>query len=241
MKRLATLLICLWCAVLPVSALDIPAPTRNFFVNDYADVISPPDRNTLQQRAENLYHACDAQVVVVTLESLEGEAISDVSLRLARQWEIGDKDKDNGILLIFSESEPRVRIEVGSGLEGALPDSKVGRLLDTYMLPAYPDYSAGLVATQSAIINEIYIEYGISPDGDYTPIDDYDDNQDEGGLFSRLFKIAGAIFLIYLFISHPRLLLYLLYFGGGRGGRGGRGGGGFSGGGGGFSGGGADR
>ncbi len=240
MKRLATLLICLWCAVLPVSALDIPtSPTRNFFVNDYADVISPPDRNTLQQRAQNLYYACDAQVVVVTLESLEGEAISDVSLRLARQWEIGDKDKDNGILLIFSESEPRVRIEVGSGLEGALPDSKVGRILDTYMLPAYPDYSAGLVATQNAIVNEIYIEYGISPDGDYTPIDDYDE-QNEGGLFSRLFKIAGAIFIIYLFIRHPRLLLYLLYFGG-RGGRGGRGGGGFSGGGGGFSGGGAER
>ncbi len=247
MKRFLSTLIVLWCLILPVSALEVPKAPANFFVADFADVISPADELVLQQRAENLYHACGAQVVVVTLESLEGEALEDISLRIARDWGIGDKNKDNGLLLLFSESEERVRIEVGSGLEGAIPDSKAGRILDNDMLPAYPDYSAALSATQSTLVNEVYIEYGLSPAEDYIPIDQrYDYETDEGGgLLSTLFKIAAVVGVIILFIRHPRLLLFFLYFGG-RGGRGGGfsgrgGGGGFSGGGGGFSGGGASR
>ena len=246
MKRIASLIIVLWCLILPVSALKVPSAPDNFFVADFADVISPADERVLQQRAENLYYACGAQVVVVTLESLEGEALSDISLRIARDWGIGDQDKDNGLLLIFAQSEETVRIEVGSGLEGAIPDSKAGRILDNDMLPAYPDYSTALSATQNTLVNEVYIEYGLTPAQDYTPIDErYPDQEEGGGLLSTLFKIASIIAVIVLFIRHPRLLLFFLYFGG-RGGRGGRGGfsgggGGFSGGGGGFSGGGAQR
>jgi len=247
MKRFIAVLPVLWCLILPVSALDVLSPTADFFVNDYANVLSAADELILQQRAENLYHACGAQVVVVTLESLEGEAIEDVSLSIARSWGIGDKEKDNGLLLLFSKDEPRVRIEVGNGLEGALPDSKAGRILDNDMLPHYPDYAAAITATQSTLVNEVYIEYGLSPEENYIPVEeryDYEENEG-GGLISTLFKIAVAIGVILLFIRHPRLLLILLHFGG-RGGRGGfsggsRGGGGFSGGGGGFSGGGASR
>ena len=243
MKRIICFILVLWCLLLPVSAADVLSPTDDFFVNDYADVLSAGEELVLQQRAETLYRACGAQVVVVTVESLEGEAIEELSLRIARAWGIGDKEKDNGLLLLFSKSEPRVRIEVGSGLEGAIPDSKAGRILDTDMLPHYPDYAAAILSTQNSLINEVYIEYGLSPAEDYIPIDERGSYEEEGGgWLSTLFKIGAVIAVIILFIRHPRLLLLLLHFGGRGGGGGSRGGGGgFSGGGGGFSGGGASR
>ncbi|MBR5782934.1 MAG: TPM domain-containing protein [Clostridia bacterium] len=239
-KIFSVLLAALFLLAFPCSAaIDIPDATNNFFVADYADVISSADELHLHSAAENLYSACKAQVVVATMPSLEGEEISDVSLRIARAWGIGDKELDNGILLLFVREEPRVRIEVGSGLEGAIPDSKAGRLLDTYMLPAYPDYSTGLRQTQNALINEIYIEYGLTPDKDYTPIQEQD--SEELGLFEIIGLVALIIGGIILFIKRPDLFFLLLHILSRSGGRNGSSGQGRSGGGGGFSGGGASR
>lgn len=216
-----------------------PEPTSNFFVNDFAGVISSSDRAQMQQLGEQLYHACGAQVVVVTIQSLDGMDIADYSLRLARKWGIGDKDKDNGVLLLLSVGEPHVRIEVGNGLEGAIPDSKAGRLLDTYMIPNYTPstFSVGLRDTYNAIVNEVRIECGIDPDADYTPIEEENESKDTGMLL-----IALGIFIFLIIITRGRILIWIFSSRGGGGfSGGGFGGGGFSGGGGGFSGGGASR
>ena len=245
-----TVLLLLCCGMLlPVAAkTDIPNPTNSFFVNDFANVIDDADEQIIQAAGERLYAASGAQVVVVTVPSLEGEAIENYALKLARAWGIGDKDKDNGLLLLLSVAEPKVRIEVGSGLEGAIPDSKAGRILDTYMIPNYEPgkFTTGLVNTYDALVNEVYIEYGLDADNGYTPIDEVSPEEESSPL-SRLFKLALIIGAIILLIRHPQLLWIFLHFGG-RGGHGGSSGGrsggsrgGFSGGGGGFSGGGASR
>lgn len=245
-KTLLALTVCLLLlcsALLPVSAeTDLPDPTRNFFVADFAQVIDSSDESAMQAAGEALYRASGAQVVVVTIPTLDGVAIEEYALQLARKWGIGDEEKDNGLLLLLSVAEPKVRIEVGSGLEGAIPDSKAGRILDTYMIPHYEpgQYTTGLADTYNALVNEVYIEYGLTPDADYTPIDEqYPEEKDS--VVGTIFKILLAIGAIALIIRHPELLWLFLRFGG-RGGRGGgRGSGGFSGGGGGFSGGGASR
>ena len=123
-----SLVLCFTAAAKP----NYPTPTNEFFVNDFANVLTESDETEIFSKAENLYNACKAQVVVVTVNSLDGEEIEDYSIGLAREWGIGDKDKDSGILLLLSVGDREVRIEVGSGLEGALPDSKTGRILDTY-------------------------------------------------------------------------------------------------------------
>lgn len=253
MKRrliaLTALLLLCFSILLPVTAeTEIPNPTNGFFVNDFADVIDDTDEQIIQAAGERLYNACGAQVVVVTVSSLEGDPIENYALQLARAWGIGDKDKDNGLLLLLSVAEPKVRIEVGSGLEGAIPDSKAGRILDTYMIPYYEPgkFTTGLVNTYDALVNEVYIEYRLDVEEGYTPIDEaYPTEDKQTSPLSLLFKIALAIGAIVLFIRHPHLLWLFLHFGG-RGGHGGHGGGrssggGFSGGGGGFSGGGASR
>ncbi len=241
MRRILALLVCAVLFCLPISAATLPNAT-SYFVNDYADVLSDSDQKAMEQQLTALQRSTSAQLVVVTIATLDGEELSDYSLKLARKWGIGDKEKNNGVLLLFVKDEERVRIEVGRGLEGALPDSKAGRILDTYMLPYYKDtedddYSTALRETTDSIVNEIYIEYGIEPDDDYQPITESEPLTP----FQKVLGGLGIIALIVLFIRHPHLFYILLHFiGRGGGGRGGSSGG-FSGGGGSFSGGGAER
>lgn len=74
-------------------------------------------------------------MVVVTVQSLGGRDIESYSIGLAREWGIGDKDDDSGVLLLLSTGDRQVRIEVGKGLEGSLTDGKSGRILDSYAVP----------------------------------------------------------------------------------------------------------
>lgn len=223
---------------------DYPKPTSTFFVNDFADVLTPEQEAKMQSLGVNLYNASKAQVVAVTIDSLEGNDINDYALTLARDWGIGNAGQDNGILLLLSVGDREVRIEVGYGLEGALPDSKTGRILDIYGIDYFKanDFGSGMYNVYNSLVNEVYIEYGMSPDENYTPVDD---------TLSTKSVVIYIIFflLIILFVIPRRLRLPFLFFGGPRwprgpggfGGGSGFGGGGFSGGGGGFGGGGASR
>ncbi len=236
------------------SALDIPEPTKDFFVNDFANVISESDRRTMQNQGEKLYKSCKAQVVVATVSSLGGSDLETYSLNMAREWGIGDKESNSGVLLLLAVSERKVRIEVGYGLEGALPDSKTGRILDTYGMDYFKknEFSKGLAAVYNSLVNEVYIEYGMEPEGDYQPVDDY------GSISEKAENILTVVILvIFVLLTLFRVVLFRLFpglrrrgrryrggfFGGGFGGGsfGGESSGGFSGGGGSFGGGGSSR
>lgn len=233
-----------------------PKPTERFFVNDFADIIEESDENEIYSRCAALNDATTAQVVVVTVEDLNGEEPSDYALNLGREWGVGQKDKDNGVVILLSRDDREVYIAVGGGLEGAMPDSKTGRILDRYGMEYFKadEFSAGLLSVCKAVVNEVYIEYGIEPEESYTPIDSISESDDEE--FSYAGKVAFswvilivAVALYILFFSRRRRGFFWFGgpgpggFGGGTGGFGGfsGGGGGFSGGGGSFGGGGAGR
>lgn len=226
-------------------AADLPKPSKNFFVNDFANVISNADEEKMQQQGEALFKECGAQVVVVTVKSLNGEDLESYSLNLARSWGIGSDKNDDGILLLLAVDERKVRIEVGYGLEGALPDSKTGRILDTYGVDRFKknDFSTGLAAVYDSLINEVYIEKGLDPADGYTPVEDEDYS-----LTTKEKVITYGIALIvlaFIFTNRGKRKRGFVYYGGGFGGGGfsgsGSSGGGFSGGGGSFGGGGSSR
>lgn len=257
--------LCAACAVLFAVALvgcgdkedGYPAATEQFFVNDFADVISDEDEATIYTKGAALDDATTAQAVVVTVDSLDGEVISDYALNLGREWGIGTKEDDNGVLILLSVDDREVYIAVGYGLEGALPDSKTGRLLDNYAIDHFAtnDFSAGLSAVYDAVVNEIYIEYDMQPADGYTPINQIPEATENDGYALRVglsWLILVVIVALYFGIFGRRHRF--VYFGGppfggfhgGFGGsgftRGGFGGGsGFRGGGGSFGGGGAGR
>lgn len=228
-------------------------PTQNFYVNDFADVISPENEEQMQSKAVALNEKTTAQVVVVTVDSLNGEEISDYALNLGREWGVGSKETNNGVVILLSESDREIYIAVGYGLEGALPDSKTGRIIDYYGLEdlKQDNFSDGLLKISGAVINEIYLEYGLTTDAQYTPIENItptDTVQSSGGKVVVSWVAMIIIILLLSFISRGRggmIFFGYPFLGGYRGGGGfsggGFSGGGFKGGGGSFGGGGAGR
>lgn len=232
---------------------QLPTPTEQFFVNDFAAVLNQTDANTIYTKGVECQEVTTAQVVVVTVDSLDGKLAEDYALELGREWGVGTEDKDNGVVILLSEGDREIYIAVGYGLEGALPDSKTGRIIDNYGLIYFSsdNFSAGLVSIYNAIINEVYIEYGIEPSENYIPADLLPDSQQETtsvGNVAISWMVLLILVLLYTGIFGRRGGLFIFgsprFFGGGfHGGFGGSSGGfgGFKGGGGSFGGGGAGR
>ena len=142
---------------------EIPSATKEFYVNDYAGVFSDSWKETLCEAGKQLHDDTTAQLVVLTVDSTDGEDISDYAVEVGRKWGIGSKDKNNGVLVVLSVSDRKVWIAVGYGLEGKLPDAKTGRLLDEYAVPSYKEdnFEKGTVQLYYALLNEIRDEYGL--------------------------------------------------------------------------------
>lgn len=166
MKKVISLFLALFFALicaLSVVALNIPEPTSNLFVNDFADVMTSDDKLKIQKQGEALYKETNAQIVVATVNSLFGADIETYANEMFRSWQLGDKNENNGVLLLLSVNDRKVRIEVGYGLEGALNDSKCGRILRDYGNTYFSDneFSKGLVSVYDVLISETCNEYGI--------------------------------------------------------------------------------
>ena len=159
-------------------AINLPEPTSNFFVNDFADVIDDEVEDELQAIGASLYSETTAQVVVVTVDSLDGYDVSEYALELGREWGVGSEDADNGVVLLLSVNDRQVTIQVGYGLEGCLSDGKTGGILDTYAIPYLKDdnFSLGLENAYKAIANVVCVEYGIELDN--LNVEDYKYNYD---------------------------------------------------------------
>ena len=149
-------------AFLCQSASAIVKPQNGSYVSDYANVLSENTEKFIQEHSEALDKKTTAQIVVVTVNNLEGKDIESYANELFNDWGIGDKDKNNGLLILLSIEERRSRIEVGYGLEGILPDGKTGRFQDSYMIPYYKDdhFDEGMLNGYKAFFAEVAKEYG---------------------------------------------------------------------------------
>jgi uncharacterized protein len=122
-------------------------------VNDFAGVLSAPEREALEQRCRQLRSATGSQLTVVTLRSLQGGQIDDFTVKLFQRWKVGQADNDNGVMLLVAIDDRKVRIEVGYGLEPVLPDVLAGRIIQQQIVSAFrqKQYAAGI----SAAVNRI--------------------------------------------------------------------------------------
>ncbi|MEK6528898.1 MAG: TPM domain-containing protein [Nitrospirota bacterium] len=237
--------VCL-CLCASVSSAEVVIPDKpSNYVVDLAGIMDDSTEATLNKYLLELEQKTTAQMVVLTINSLEGESLEDFSIKTAHEkWKLGQKGKDNGVLLLVSLQDRKYRFEIGYGLEGTLPDSFVGSIGRTYLMPYFKkeDYSAGIFKATFAVINKIASDSGVeitepaAPQGYST--DPYRTVEyRKPSIVTIIITILFFIIIIYMFIRHPKLLLLLLMssmIGSGR--RGGWGGGGFSSGGGGFGG-----
>lgn len=123
-------------------------------------VLSEEERAIIAQDLEQYDRETSNQIAVVIIQSLQGEAIEDIALQIARTWGIGSA-KDNGILILFAYDDRQVRIEVGYGLEGAVPDIVASGIINEDMIPQFKDgqYAAGITAGIEALKKHIGGEY----------------------------------------------------------------------------------
>jgi uncharacterized protein len=132
MKRILILAI-LFLLPLPLLALDVPQLTGR--VNDYAGMLSPEAASRLEQKLAAFERDQSTQIVVLTIPTLQGDDIDQFTIRVADRGKVGQKGSDNGVLLVLAKAERKVRIEVGMGLQGVLPDITAGRIIRDVMRP----------------------------------------------------------------------------------------------------------
>ncbi|HEF4758319.1 TPA: TPM domain-containing protein, partial [Pseudomonas putida] len=139
------LVLLLWVFVLAVQA-DLKFPELTGRVVDNAQMIEPSVREQLTQQLQAHEKATGEQLVIVTLTDLQGTDIADFGYQLGRYWGIGQKDKNNGALLIVARDERKLRIEVGYGLEDRLTDAQSAVIIHQVITPAFKagNYSKGI-------------------------------------------------------------------------------------------------
>ncbi len=144
-----------------VSAESFPAYSDKY-VNDFAGFFKANETAYLRALLSDLEQNTTAEVTVVTMQTTAPYAPSEYRTKLFNAWGIGKKDKDNGLLILYAVTEHRIEVEVGYGLEGILPDSKVGRLLDEYYVPLRDQNRTvgGIMSFTAQISSAIRSEYG---------------------------------------------------------------------------------
>lgn len=130
-----------------------PKTAYNAWVSDMAHIIDDITERQLNALITELEQATGVEIAVVTIRRAQGRTPKDFATELLNRWGIGKKGQDNGILILLSVEDRRIEVETGYGLEGVLPDGKVGAILDTYVIPHFRagDYSRGLLEGVRAI------------------------------------------------------------------------------------------
>ncbi len=226
------------------STPEPPAVPRDY-VMDLANVLQSDVKARLNATLQELEQKTTAQVLVLTVQSLDNEDIEGFSLRTAEKWKLGQKGKDNGVLIVVAVQDRKYRIAVGYGLESVLPDSLVGTIGREYVVPYFRqgDYSTGIYAAALVVIRTIAEHEGVQilAMPEFRQSRATHANRPLGMVQIIIFGIFAVILLVVC-ITHPRQCLFLVlasqmgsgrggWSGGGVGGFGGGGGGGFGGGG----------
>ena len=242
MRRILFATVLLLCSLVCFSQRAVP-PLDNKRVHDEAQVLSTQTVQQLEFQLKQYEDSTSNQIAILIINSLEGDALEDYALRVAHnEWKLGQSKNDNGVLLLIVVDDHKVRIEVGYGLEGVLPDAICSRIIRNEMAPNFRrgDYDAGVLLAINAMVRAIGGEY--VSDGAPT----IRGKKRPGNSLVTLIIIFGVIILISRLRGGGRggsgWSSGAGWFGGGFGGGssgGGGGFGGFSGGGGGFGGGGS--
>ncbi|MBN1898331.1 MAG: TPM domain-containing protein [Spirochaetes bacterium] len=239
MKKIIPLLALIFVFIHCQSKVKDPLKNLNpaGFVNDFAGILSEDNKKMTESLITRFEQKTGVEIAVVTLPALGDYSVEEAAVRIFEQWGIGKKGQDNGLLLLIALKERKVRIEVGYGLEGMIPDSVAGRILDVYGMEHFKqnDFNTGVTRVVSAVIARISQQMGIS-----FGTGDQNDNVVEEKQQRRLPLVPLLILMIFLFRFGFWWIWPMLLSGGGYrhyGGGSFGGGGGFSGGFGGFGGG----
>ncbi|MBI2386014.1 MAG: TPM domain-containing protein [Elusimicrobia bacterium] len=194
----------------PAAALEVPYLSGR--VNDRAGLLSASASQAVEAKLKDFEARTGHQVAVLTLNSLEGEPLEDFSLKVSRTWALGRKGQNDGVLFLISKSDRKLRIEVGHGLEGNIPDALAGRIIQNEVVPRFRagDFEGGVAAGVDAIVAAAEGAYSPPP----APGEDGDLNG--MGLLEKLVTSAFVLGMLGLFevvgLAAPGAGWFLYFF-----------------------------
>lgn len=138
-----------------------PRPNPPQAVNDFGNFLEPFQKEALENKLRAYNDSTSSAIVIITVPDLQGYDIAELSLKYLREWGIGTKEKNNGVVILVSKAERKARIETGYGMEGVLPDITAKHIIDEVMVPNFKanDYYRGFDQTIDAIILAARGEY----------------------------------------------------------------------------------
>ena len=220
--------------------IKMPKPIGDIYVQDFAKILSEDEIAELRSLGRTIEDQTTAQISVLTVDTIGENAIEEYANEAFRQYGIGNETENNGVLLVIAVTDRLIRIEVGYGLEGRIPDGKAGRILDEHAIPYLQNDqpNKAILETYKTLANEVLAEYGQEGGVPAPEKQAQQTTRDQGlGIPSWLLIliVVVVIFLDFKFFGGTLtyLLLSIISFGRGGGGGGSRGGGGGSSGGGG--------
>jgi len=190
-----------------IAFAEVQFPSPQGYINDYAGILSASNKNQLESIAQNLKQNTGAELAVAIVQSVAPLDSKLYAVKLFEKWGIGEKGKDNGVLLLVAIDERRVEIEVGYGLEGVLTDALCGRILDSFAVPNFRrgEMGEGILETAQALAKVIANE----------EVHFADTSEETGGLglipgnlvfpLMALFVVLGIAGLIYKNVWIPTL------------------------------------
>lgn len=188
--------------------IPIPTVEKDVYIYDEDNVIDDDVEKDLNKMLVELEEKTEAEFAVVSVESLLDKSIEDYANNLFNTLGIGKKGEDNGVLLLFSRSDEKVRLEIGRGLEGCLNDSKCGRILDDFFVPyrENDEYTEATEMTVKAVLSVIADEYEINIQGLEETLPTEEDSDDGLPEWVWIIIVIAIIFA---------LAIILAFFGGG--------------------------
>lgn len=220
--------------------IKMPVPIGDIYVQDFAKILSEDEIAELRSLGRTIEDQTTAQISVLTVDTIGENTIEEYANEAFRQYGIGNESENNGVLLVIAVTDRLIRIEVGYGLEGRIPDGKAGRILDEHAIPYLQNNqpNKAILETYKTLANEVLAEYGQEGGLQAPQKQTQQTTADEGGGIPSWLLIIIIVVVVFLdFKFFGGTLTYLLFSiisrGRGGGGGGSRGGGGGSSGGGG--------
>ena len=193
MKKVLFLIVWSLLTVVVFGQVIPPKPNPPKLVNDLANVLTAEQEQSLENKLVKYDDSTSTQIVVLTVETTGGRSIEDYALEILRTWGVGNKATNNGIVIVAAIKDRKIRIEVGYGLEGVVPDITAQHIIDDYLLPNFREqnYYRGFDQAADALIE--------AAAGRYQAPENYRKGKGRPG-GSILFMLV-VIFLIIMFIS----------------------------------------
>ena len=214
--RIASLALLVLLLLSTIAAAMPERPTTDIYVQDNAGLLSADTKKQILTIGHELNEKTTAQIVVVTVKDLDDKPIADYANELFRSWGIGNKEKNNAVLLLISQKPRKLRIEVGYGLEGAIPDGYTGRIRDEDLTPNLKknDYDTGVLTAYKHLAAKAAAEYDQTLDGIDPPQETAESTDNDE------YIVIGIIIMLLIF-GGLFFYFYNKFFHGGSGGSGG--------------------